>query len=283
MRLPLVRIGGGRCILIDSGLPESREGILELLDRAKLRVAAILTSHTHIDHVGNHRAIKEAHGAELFMSRFDAVVMSNPLCLKAYLYNMSYREACAFGKDMLVPADHIFDYEDDFVEVCGVRFKILHLEGHAPEHKGYVTPDGVAYLSDTILSESVVNSIRIPFCFCHELDLRAKNEVHRMDYESYILAHNAVYRDVRAITEKNIILPQHRYLQMEQIATQWRTIDEMVAIGCQLMGVYKETIPKRRLAEQNIRSMIEHLLDTGRLKRRFSGGRIQYMRSDRAD
>lgn len=36
------------------------------------------------------------------------------------------------------------------VQVCGVQFRILSLPGHAASHMGFVTPDGVAYLADSM-------------------------------------------------------------------------------------------------------------------------------------
>ena len=62
-RIPLFKLGGGRAVIFDSGLAvPDRAGIFDLLRREELRVAAILTSHAHIDHTGNHKAIQQEHG-----------------------------------------------------------------------------------------------------------------------------------------------------------------------------------------------------------------------------
>ena len=101
-RIPLFKLGGGRAVIFDSGLAvPDRAGIFDLLRREELRVAAILTSHAHIDHTGNHKAIQQEHGAVVYMTPFDAAVSGTPMNLKAYLYGTSYRGVMDYGASML--------------------------------------------------------------------------------------------------------------------------------------------------------------------------------------
>ncbi len=56
-------------IVIDPG--DEVERIVEILTRHKLKVLAIVSTHTHIDHVGGLAALHRATGAPVFMHEAD--------------------------------------------------------------------------------------------------------------------------------------------------------------------------------------------------------------------
>ena len=220
-RIPLFKLGGGRAVIFDSGLAvPDRAGIFDLLRREELRVAAILTSHAHIDHTGNHKAIQQEHGAVVYMTPFDAAVSGTPMNLKAYLYGTSYRGVMDYGASMLCRADRIICPEDTAVEVDGARFEILRLPGHAPEHLGFVTPDRVAYVADALMSDRVLNSVRIPYCMCCELDFQSKRMLRNTNYAGYIIPHNGIYEDITALADRNIQKLQEKIEEMMKEAVE---------------------------------------------------------------
>ena len=280
-RIPLFKLGGGRAVIFDSGLAvPDRAGIFDLLRREELRVAAILTSHAHIDHTGNHKAIQQEHGAVVYMTPFDAAVSGTPMNLKAYLYGTSYRGVMDYGASMLCRADRIICPEDTAVEVDGARFEILRLPGHAPEHLGFVTPDRVAYVADALMSDRVLNSVRIPYCRCCELDFQSKRMLRNTNYAGYIIPHNGIYEDITALADRNIQKLQEKIDIVAGLADHYLSLEELVARSMTAMGVNGNTIYKIRVAERNIQVFVEHLLDTGKLSQRAYRGIIEYVRTE---
>ena len=86
-RIPLYMPDRSRAVMIDSGLKHpDREGILSLLERENIRVATLLTSHFHPDHVGNHTALKAAHGCSVYMTPFARIMSRDPSNLQAVGY-----------------------------------------------------------------------------------------------------------------------------------------------------------------------------------------------------
>lgn len=283
-RIPLFKLGGGLAVLVDSGLAvPDRAGILELLKKEGLRVSAVLTSHAHIDHTGNHQALQQEHGAVIYMTPFDAAVSGTPMNLKAYLYGTSYRGVMDYGASMLCRADRIIAPEDTVVEIEGARFDILRLPGHAPEHLGFVTPDGVAYVADALMSDKVLDSVRIPYCMCCELDFQTKRMLRDTKYARYIIPHNGVYDDIATLVDRNAQKLQDKIEVVAGLADRYLTMEELVARAAAAMGVHGDTVYKVRVAERNIRVFVEHLLDTGRLVQRANEGMIEYVRTDCED
>jgi glyoxylase-like metal-dependent hydrolase (beta-lactamase superfamily II) len=266
---------------MDSGLAvPDRTGILELLQKEDLRIAAVLTSHAHIDHTGNHQALQREHGATIYMTPFDAAVSGSPMNLKAYLYGTSYHGVMDYGASMLCRTDKIIYPEDTQVEVEGARFDILRLPGHAPEHLGFVTPDRVAYVADALMSDKVLDSVRIPYCMCCELDFQTKRALREMNYARYIIPHNGVYDEIAALADRNAQKLQEKIETVAGLAGRYMTMETLVAKAAAAMGVTGDTIYKVRVAERNIRVFVEHLLDIGRLVQRANQGVIEYVRTD---
>lgn len=280
-RIPVFKLGGGKAVLMDSGLAVPyRKGILSALKAENLHVVAVLTSHAHIDHTGNHQALKEVYGAQLYMTTFDAAVSGNPMNLKAYFYGSSYRGVMGYAESMFCRADHHIYPEDRQIQVEGATFEILRLPGHAPEHLGFVTPDGVAYLADTLMSEQVLQSVRIPYSMCCELDIQTKRKVRELPYDCYILAHNGVYTDIKAVSEHNVRNLLEKIQIVEELTDHYMSLERIVAEASAAMGVSGNTTYKINVAERNIRVFVEHLLDMKRLVQRANDGVIEYIRAD---
>ena len=181
---------------------------------------------------------------------------------------------------MFCHADRLITPRDTEVVVEGARFQVLRLPGHAPEHLGFVTPDGVAYLGDALMSEQVLNSVHIPYSMCCELDIQTKRNIQHMDYDAYIIPHNAVCTDVRALVQQNICVLQDKIETVYNTVDHYMSMEQIVARASAAMGVRGDTTYKINVAERNIRIFVEHLLDTKRLRVRANEGVIEYIRRE---
>ena len=75
--IPLVRLEGGRCILLDSGHGFEGAGLAASLDRAGLRPLGVFCSHAHRDHAGNNAFLRERYGAWICLP-FGEAALSAP-------------------------------------------------------------------------------------------------------------------------------------------------------------------------------------------------------------
>ena len=80
--IPLYLLGGGKCILLDTGLLKEREDLEHTLLEHGLTPAAILCSHAHIDHCASNRYFQEKYGAQVcrMQNRLHAQATSFRFC-----------------------------------------------------------------------------------------------------------------------------------------------------------------------------------------------------------
>ena len=122
--------GRDDCLVIDPGLEPHL--ILDFLRSEKLRVAMILNTHGHGDHIGGNAAVKEAFPeAPLVIGEIEAPMLANPML------NMS---GLAGFRIVSPPADRVVR-EGDVVEAAGFRLEVRHIPGHSPGHVIFIWHD----------------------------------------------------------------------------------------------------------------------------------------------
>lgn len=107
-------------IVVDPG--DEVERIVEILARHKLKVLAIVSTHTHIDHVGGLAALHRITGAPVFMHEADLEL---------------YRKLDMQAQWLRVPTPELTDVEQflregDAVKWGGYEARVIHTPGHTP-------------------------------------------------------------------------------------------------------------------------------------------------------
>lgn len=107
-------------IVVDPG--DDVERILEILRRHRLKVLAIVSTHTHIDHVGGLAQLHRATGAPVLIHEADLGLYKN-LDMQAQWLGIPTPETLRI-KD--------FVKEGDTLRWGGYEAKVLHTPGHTP-------------------------------------------------------------------------------------------------------------------------------------------------------
>lgn len=278
-RIPLYMPDRTNAVMIDSGLKNpDGEGILSLLAQENIHVAALLTSHFHRDHIGNHLAIQQAHGCAVYMTPYAQIIGRETSNLQAAGYETvtMYK---ARGQYPFCKPDGLISMDEPSVTVCGAEFPVIWLPGHAVEQVGFVTPDGVAYIADTLLSDHVMQSIRLPYNTCLRLDLEAKESLRELQCNRYILAHNGVYDEIGDLIQRNIANIQEKTAIVEGLADRWLTLEQLCAAVMRYLGIDLNAVTKVVGSKRNIAVLVEYLVETGRLTVRIRDGYVEYIKS----
>jgi hydroxyacylglutathione hydrolase len=119
--------GRSDAVVIDPGF--DTRSLARLLEEHRLRPAAILNTHGHVDHIAGNGAIKLAYPeAPLIIGRDEAAMLADPEA------NMS----APFGLPVTSPEADRLVGDGDEVEAAGFRFRVREIPGHSPGSVVYI-------------------------------------------------------------------------------------------------------------------------------------------------
>ena len=278
-RLPVYKLDEKNVIMIDSGLPREWAGIEQCLDREELFVKAVITSHYHPDHIGNHLALRRKYGAKLYLSPFAANAKADPMNLLGSMVGITtYRQVKKHFGESFIP-DFLIDWNAPTVEAEGVVFQILQLPGHCPEHMGFITPDNVGYVADTVLSKNIIEHLRSTFTTCVELELASKEKLTQLQCDKYIVAHNAVCDSITELALQNRDHMLDRLALLEDIACEYMDLDTLIARFLEVTNNVPDSVRKVAGTRHNLIPLVDYLMDTGRFTARAENGYVQYKKA----
>ena len=278
-RLPVYKLNDTDVIMIDSGLPREWEGIERCLDKEQLFVKAVLTSHYHPDHLGNHLKLRNKFGTIIYLTPFAAAAKADPMNMLSSMAGiLTYRQAVKYYGTPFAP-DRMLDWTAPSVEVEGAVFQQLQLPGHCAEQLGFITPDNVCYVADTVLSKPIIEALRSTFTTCVELDLMSKEKLAELHCDKYIVAHNAVLDSIKELAIQNRDHMLARLELLESIAPDYMELDALVAKFLEVTNNQLDDVRKVTGTRRNVLPLVDYLMDTGRFTARVKDGFVQYKKA----
>ena len=274
--VPFYCIGGKEWILLDSGSRFVRQELSEYLEQNEITVKAVICSHAHFDHTENNRFLQEKYGAEIIMTAYDAGTVHDALALKSCFYSHTAQENESGNGEMLCRADRVLPLDASDVEVCGARFELVPLPGHAASHMGIVTPDNVIYLADSLFTRDALQASRLIYMLSWSLTLKTLEQIKDFHYEKYILAHCGAVDEIKMLAEENICQFTRILEKFQSLCQEEGTLEELTRRVIRAGGHVVRRWDKARLYERIVRSMTEYLLEEGKLHMKIRDGIIVY-------
>lgn len=130
-----------QAVVIDPG--DDATQIRADLERRGARIAGILVTHTHFDHLGGIAGLAEATGAPVWVSESEAFVLERPDDVYA-AYGVHIRPW---------QAEHRLAGDEAF-ELAGIDWRTIPVPGHSPGHLAFVA-DGALFSGDVLFAGSV--------------------------------------------------------------------------------------------------------------------------------
>ena len=281
--IPLYRLDGGRCVLLDSGLPEEREELEDALRGAGLRPARVLCSHAHVDHCANNGYFQKKYGAKIALTFPEAGMCDSVLTLKCYFLTLSPGRVEREASCMIHEPDYFIPPNDGPFTLGGAKFRVVQTPGHSAGHICVITPDNVCYTADALLSPEMM-AAKLPYNLSQEMAIASREKLRNLGCDAYIMAHRGVcgQEEIGALIDSNQALIRRR---AEEILAQVEgpmSAYQIVERTCAFYQLFTQN-PRRALRfERNIRFFIEYLVDTGRLAETCQNGVVSYVRTEKS-
>lgn len=265
--IPLCKLNETDIVLLDTGYARlDRSALTNLIDGNGFRLKGIICSHAHFDHTGNTRYFQERYGCPAAAQIIEAGISVNPDAYRANYVALTYGKSHEIFLEECFLADVIIPADATSLDFCGVRFGILQLPGHSAGHIGIITPDGVAYLGDCLISQSQIDSAKLPTSMFIARDLESKRSLHALECPAYIIAHKEVSRDIHDLIERNIAFIQSKEQELLDCLTDGMTSSDWIYAFCKRENILTHNELKFSIVERNFNNFVAYLTDSGKIE-----------------
>lgn len=261
---------------MDSGSIYEENELFDILEEYHVQVRAVLTSHVHFDHVGNHAGLKARYGTEIITTAMDAGIVHDNVSMKACFYSSTRSEIEKDYSEMIFDVDRIIYPNQKSVEVDHIEFRILPLPGHSLCQIGYVTQDDVAYLADSVQSAEILEKEKLIYMLDWKTGINTINALRGYSLSKYVLAHYGVYEDIHTVLEQNIRIYTKEMKAVMELVESGMTLDDMTAKVVEKYNIPLFKIKKARIVERVVRSHMEYLVEEQYLKLEIKNGLVVY-------
>ena len=261
--IPFYKLEDGRCILLDTGLFREREELDQSLRQAGLTPAAILCSHTHVDHSGGATWFQEKYRLPVAVTAGEAAVVHSRLNLRAAM-NFSAMQLKQNYSHMFLQPDILLPDCDGTALLLDVPFRVIHTPGHSPSHICVITPDNVCYVGDALLSPEMYYA-KLPYSMSIADDLESKQRLLGLGCDACIAAHRGVFTDMDSVVEANCRLFLTRAEEICALVDRPMPFNQLAAAVYRKYDLFTHNPLRAVSFERNVRFFVDYLLDRGDL------------------
>jgi hydroxyacylglutathione hydrolase len=274
--IPFYKINDEEIIMLDTGWKEERIGLERLLESNNLKVAAIINSHAHMDHIGNNAYFKDKYNCIIAMPISEALICSSAANLKLYFSGFALSDIKVQFGHLICKTDIMIDDGEESITLCGADFKIIHTPGHSPAHICIVTPDDVAYLGDSLLGYALMEEAKMPYAYILNEDLKSKARLHDLKCSKYVLAHKGMLEDISKLIDDNISFYKARAAKIYELIRTGMTMEDIMESVSSSLHIRVNSVDKYIHTERKLKPFVDYLYETGRLKIYEEDGYIKY-------
>lgn len=156
-----------RCMVVDPGA-DARH-ILKVVEDDKFSVALIVITHSHFDHIGAAKAIKDATGAKLAVG--SGSEKQSPGAFVKLVAAMS-------GGSARIPEPDQFLQDGDKVDIDDLHFEVLFTPGHSPDEIS-LYGHGILFSGDTLFNAGIGRT-DFPGCSYKQLETSIKTKLYTL-------------------------------------------------------------------------------------------------------
>ncbi len=145
---------GQDCLIIDPG-QDAEQGIEEIIERYRLRPAAVLLTHGHIDHIWSVAPVCGARDIPAYIHPGDRALLSDP----AKGLSLAAGQQLFGGLEFTEPDDVLELTDGMTLDLAGVELVVDHAPGHTPGSVTFRLPaaaePGTLFTGDLLFAGSI--------------------------------------------------------------------------------------------------------------------------------
>ncbi|AJD32769.1 MBL fold metallo-hydrolase [Clostridium sporogenes] len=176
------------CLLIDTGKNKyDGKKIEEILLENGLHPKYIVNTHSHLDHCGGNLLFKENYpGCLTYTSFKEKLFMENHDLNAAMLFSASPIKLI-YKSNKNISVDYILDYGIN--KINDEKFEVISLKGHSPEQIGFITPEKVCFLGDSIFSDETIKKYSLPYYYDLEDSIKSLEIIKNIVADYFVISH----------------------------------------------------------------------------------------------
>ncbi len=281
-KIPFYFLDDRTVVLIDSGYPDerTRPHLDKLIEEKKLKVRAVIGSHSHYDHLGNHAYLREKFGAEIILPEIEAAFARDYTQFQPLYPTHTRKELREGFSYMIMKPDRVIPQSQDKteIEIDGVKFECRNLKGHTPGQMGFITQDDVFYLADAIMGIKEFDSAKLPTVMDWEDYKDTQRSFLDETHAKYILAHGDIYDDIRPIVEHNLKGQEEKIAKIKGILIEkpdW-TLETITEGIWDAFGMKTKNEFNKRVYGRNVGTLVDYLVKIGFLNPHSEKGVVHF-------
>lgn len=271
------------CLLVDSGASENfGRRIHRIMEKRGYTMRALFNTHAHADHCGGNRYLQKATGCQIYASPLEAAFMENPLLIPYGLYSASPVRALK-NKFLMPEACRVAcRVEEGELFINGCVFKVLELPGHSLGHLGLITPDGVLFAGDSLISKDKLSEFPFLYLADVEKQLDTLNLLRNINVKRIFLAHGGLQDDVHDLIDSNYRMLTELLDCTRGLINQPRTREEMLPL---LVERFRLPVNRNQyfLILATLSACLSYLCNTKQAKVYIDNNRLLFMLSGGRD
>lgn len=273
------RLNDREIVLMDTGVRKTDRAELDaMIAENDYVVKGIFCSHAHYDHSGSTEYLRRRWNAPVAAQIIEAGVGATPESYHANYSYATYEQCRQFFAEEWFTTDVVIGRDAERLSFCGADFGILQLPGHTAGQIGIVTPDGVAYLADSLIGSAARAAAKLPTSMCIRDDLKSKASLHKLDCKAYILAHHDILNDIHAMIDANIEMFHQKAHEILERLSDGMSEDQWRSAFAEALGLHTHNPFKLCVFRRNFASFLLYLEDIGAIGVQWDASTKRYVR-----
>ncbi len=252
------------CLIDSGGDGSAAKQALRCLDEQGWRLAMILNTHSHADHVGGNALLQQRTGAIAYADPVEAAFIRDPFLEPTVLFGAYPYKEIRNKFLQAKPSDCRPLSEAPLPEGLTVH----PLRGHAAGMVGFHTSDGVWFVADALLSEETLEKYHVSYLYDLASYLRTLEALETLEGRLFIPAHAPASPDLRPLIAKNRAKVYELQGAVLDLCRAPRTAEQVIQ-GVFTRYQLKMVHNQLATAGATLRSYLSCLHEEGRLRAEF--------------